>query len=651
MNGRSFLWLQGSAGTGKSMLTSAVINTLKSRTDGLGRIVAFFCCDGRFKCSNIALEILWSMLQELLNIRHADKDSHQFLQNLSAALQSTGENLSMAQMKYFFSAMRHNLKSHETLFLVLDGLDDIETLQGGADDLLPELLSMATSQDPVHRIKCFISSRPDYSQKVHLSGTRVDIDREPSAQGDLAAYVRQEVNRLWLTNDDHDTRALTQKLISKSKGIFLWVSLVVRALSTGTTSTGSAMDLLETSIKPDLCGIFDHMLTCLPRKDRSVLIPLLKLVSQTARPLSLKELNWMSHVTVDIAEHSASGLETDTTDESRSLIDADIKQGSLLHPFTKSEDADISMISGGLLGMGSSQSISLVHLSVRSYLRCVSQRILSWATDSQDLNEVIALGCLKAIPGETLLQSLDLPAQEYMETKPSKSNIPIILPYAIRYWKFHYGLAESQSRSLPGILHAALKAAFQVEQHPSRGRSGDHSIHYRSKNSSISSKSLKLHSLVGNAALIAAARFGFEGLAKLELQMGATSHIIRGPFEYTALHLAARENHLGVAKLLFQYDAVPSVKTKNGQTPLVFATVGSHTEMIELLLQRGVSSPMVRSTSPASSILRDSLQAGFQELELEATVSESCSNCGEMRAYYVVCPLLPTSRYTSHCYD
>jgi hypothetical protein len=633
------------------MLTSAVINTLKSSTDGLGRIVAFFCYDGRFKCSNIALEILWSMLQELLNTRNADHESLDFLQTLSAALQSTGDNLSMSQMKYFFSAMRHNLKSHETLFLVLDGLDDIETFQSGADDLLPELLSMATRQDPGHRIKCFISSRPDYSRRVGLPGSRVDIDREPSAQNDLAAYVRQEVSRLWLPNNHHDIQALTEKLISKSKGIFLWVSLVVRALSTETSSAGSAINLLETSIKPDPCGIYDYLLDCLPPQDRTALIPMLELVSHAARPFSLKELNWICHVIRRIPKQSVCHFESESTDSSVSQVNPDTKNSSSYYMATQLSEKDISRASGGLLTLGSGQTVSLVHLSARAHFRSMPQSILNWAPYTQDSNEVIAQACLKAMPAETLLQSLNLPTPDHMETKASKVHFPIIVPYAIRYWKFHYGLAEPRSRTLPGSLHAAVRAAFQVDHHPRGDLSGHQTILYRNKKSFISSKSLSLHSLVANATLIAAARFGFESLAKLELQMGATSHVIRGPFEYTALHLAARGNHLGIAKLLFQYGAVPTVKTKIGQTPLVFATVGGHSKMVELLLEQGTSTQNVRSTSPASSVLHDSLPAGFQELELEATVSESCSNCGEMQAYYVVRSLLHASQYKSHCYD
>jgi hypothetical protein len=647
LNGRSFLWLQGSAGTGKSMLTSAVINALKSSTDGLGRIVAFFCYDGRFKCSNIALEILWSMLQELLTTRNADQESLDFLQNLSTALEITGDNLSITQMKFFFSAMRHNLKSHETLFLVLDGLDDIENLQSGADDLLPELLTMATLQDPQHRIKCFISSRPDYSQRVGLPGSRVDIDREPSAQNDLATYVRQEVSRLWLPNSHHDIQALIEKLISKSKGIFLWVSLVVRALSTETSAI-SAIHLLETSIKPDLCGIYDYILSCLTFQDRTVLIPMLKLVSHAARPLSQRELNWICHVATDTMTSSVSHFESNLADESVSHTDTNIKTGSSFHLVATTNETDMARVSGGLLTLGSGHSVSLIHLSARGYFRSLPQSFSSWASNTQDFNEVIALACLKAMPAETMLQSLNLPTPEHIETKQSKLNIPIILPYAIRYWKFHYGVAESRSKILPGSLHTAVKAAFQADHHSYREPSGHRTIPYHNNKAFISRKSLFSHSLVANAALIAAARFGFESLAKLELQMGATSHVIRGPFEYTALHLAARENHLGIAKLLFQYDAIPSVKTKNGQTPLVFAAAGGHSEMIELLLEQGANTQAVRSTSPASSLLHDSIQAGFQELELEATVSESCSNCGEMRAYYVVRLLLHSSQYTSH---
>ncbi|KAF8440036.1 hypothetical protein L210DRAFT_808616, partial [Boletus edulis BED1] len=63
--GKSFLWLRGKPGAGKSVLASSVISSLETSLRK-GEILAFFYCDFRSERSTSSAEALRSILSQLL---------------------------------------------------------------------------------------------------------------------------------------------------------------------------------------------------------------------------------------------------------------------------------------------------------------------------------------------------------------------------------------------------------------------------------------------------------------------------------------------------------------------------------------------------------------------------------------------------------
>lgn len=56
---------------------------------------------------------------------------------------------------------------------------------------------------------------------------------------------------------------------------------------------------------------------------------------------------------------------------------------------------------------------------------------------------------------------------------------------------------------------------------------------------------------------------------------------------YTALHYAAKYNHVGEVEFLLRQGANPNVRNRDGQTPLFLARHGPDTRVVSLLLQYG----------------------------------------------------------------
>jgi hypothetical protein len=201
---------------------------------------------------------------------------------------------------------------------------------------------------------------------------------------------------------------------------------------------------------------------------------------------------------------------------------------------------------------------------------------------------------------------------------------------------FHYKRAERRSSYLPGLLHDVLKESLwkdlqnldsteeNVQVLPSMlSFMGDLDV------------TKKLHSLdLINTALRVSARFGFLKLAKLELDMGANPNLSYGPEYQTPLMLAAKYGSLEVVKLLLQRGADPTIASGSGKTPLIYAMINGHFDILDVLMI-STSDKLPRGLPPSQAALGvdgdTNLQSEFQELSLTALISPSCTVCNEMQ--------------------
>ena len=71
----------------------------------------------------------------------------------------------------------------------------------------------------------------------------------------------------------------------------------------------------------------------------------------------------------------------------------------------------------------------------------------------------------------------------------------------------------------------------------------------------------------------------------------------------TPLHYAALEGHLDIVKLLLEHGADPNVKDGFGETPLHFAALEGHLDVAKLLLEHGADPNVqgVEGNAPSAS--------------------------------------------------
>jgi len=597
----SFLWLCGRPGSGKSVLMSTVVRDIE-KTRQAGELVVYYFANGYYHGVSTAKAILCSMLGQLL-VREPIQKSFREILPLLNDLIAIGNPMSPTSMICLFSKIRHTLRAHETLYLLLDGLDE-ETYSSQDRELVLELLNHASRHDPKHQIKCFVSSRSTFfGDRLPKGALRVDLDCTTLTRQDMSLYVQDNLHKsVHIFHENFDSRELEEQLLKCASGSFLILRLILeqRQYCPG-KSKANFEDYLVNLNDFGALGlgtIYGGMLARIEDCNREAVLSMLRWVTFAARPLEAKEL---------LVLHNQRGMEI--------------------------KEEDITNISAGLL-ISSGNQIRFTHLSVREYFE--SQLSDRWEELSDEANEIIAHACLKLLPTDNILQSLQLPTNS--DSSTADSPVSGFVPYAQTHWIFHYKRGERRSIYLAGLLHEILERGLKIskrnghtkEDNPKKNiPRGFQGVDYRQLDMGTTDN---FGSLKPVNILEICAHFGFPKLAKLQLDMGANPNEPSRLQQETPLCMAAKRGHLEVAKLLLQRGADPFLTSATGLTPMAYAMANGHYEIQDLLM-------LFVSTDSRMSNSRGELggaQNATQEYWLTALIISPCTSCTAFRVDYEV---------------
>jgi hypothetical protein len=584
LNEHSFFWLSGSPGSGKSILTSAVIKHLEEGEKRKGEVVTFYCCDGRYESSDTVLHIMGVWLAELQARRTGDAVVARLMGNVTD-LNSAHENLSRVTLRSAFQTIKHNLEEEETLILVLDGLDDVQM----GHDLLQELLTLTSQHDNKHRIKIFISCRTEFATKSGIETPfQIDVDSQTSIEYDMEDYTDTIQSKGPATTCDAEMVIRIQKITEKSKGRFLCMRLLLFILSHESASADINKWILSIAdnegIKSPIT-IYNYMCQSIPDGHHWFAFCMLRWVLHASRPMYSWEL-----------------LDAVNSELGTNYLDTDVKKSTM-----------------GLLIISRTRTVNLVHPSLRDYLTTIE-----WSSFPQDPYEMIARACLGALNPKFILQRFDqaLPDDYALHIKPKPSQTLGI--YAEKYWIHHYLLAEPQSTCISSLLHETLREMIPSRKTKPRD---DSKVDSKAPKTLLEIEIARLEPTsldTINIVLRIGASLGFYKLAKLELDMGATDHIISG-FPENSLHLAAMGGHTRLVKLLIDYGADVNSLCKLGDTPLFHAIASGNYEVVQLLLKAGPSAAAAALAAGA-----------MEELRFDPDISKQCSICGQSKISFIV---------------
>ncbi|KAF9230090.1 hypothetical protein BU15DRAFT_69495, partial [Melanogaster broomeanus] len=351
----AFLRVCGKPGAGKSVLISAVIDSL-SKTEIKGGALAYFYCDFRTDRTTHACEVIRSLVTQLLV--KSNKDWLPLFPDL--VKRKSNREPPPVDLKILYPLLLEALRLHDRPVLVIDALDECNDYVK-----LTELLAHLHNEASC---RVFCTSRPlQDAPKTFNDLPTIDLHHmSDETLCDMKLHIEKEVakyDKLASLRDE-----IVPSLLKKADGMFRWVQCQLDRLS-GCRAKSNIQEVLAT-LPSGLYETYDKILSDINRKefDRQIAKSILLWLVGALMPLSLNLL--VEAVTFDIQRSDTfRGFEflsnDDVLDVCGSLVSYDKKSDrvSLSHFSVKEYLFDEHLRNGALSRYHLSSPIADIHLA------------------------------------------------------------------------------------------------------------------------------------------------------------------------------------------------------------------------------------------------------------------------------------------------
>ncbi|KAH6949166.1 hypothetical protein DER45DRAFT_650056 [Fusarium avenaceum] len=391
------------------MLMITIIRDLENenKNSSSSRTLSYFFCQKKEKgLANgrvMLRSLIWMLLKQqpglMRHLRKKIKESGQDLYNDSNAFTALSD--------VFLDMLKDPILS--PVYFIVDAIDecDMETM---SLKILFELIK--ESLEASVNVNWLVSSRPEDAAKARnwgIPNTLIDLDAQ-TLQAPVAAYIAHKLQTLEGQPGYTELRLkeISDEIHQRASNVFLWVSVVLRALHS--QSGWTAMKTLKT-FPSELSDLFDSMMTRLERGTENLGFcqSVLANVFLAYSPLTLKELTVLT--------------DFESTDMTRYMV---------------------TLCSSFLTIDG--ETVSLLHESVREYLESNYERRLGQGQVVQGhatiyRRSIHAMSQLK----KNMYGTTDLGYNPYSSLPCHANQLPCIT-YACLFWIDH--LCKSQRRDL-----------------------------------------------------------------------------------------------------------------------------------------------------------------------------------------------------------
>ncbi|KAI4264650.1 MAG: hypothetical protein L6R42_000248 [Xanthoria sp. 1 TBL-2021] len=280
---QSFLWIYAIPGAGKTVLASYLVELLKNSDNDHTRsspVFYFFCKDADTDKNN-ALAVTKALAHQLLQSPQAA--SSDILKDLKFQMDRGGRSRAINFRPLFELLCRH-LSNLSKPIIIVDAADECSDI----DRLLPGFIRLTEKGT----VKVILTSRRE-PNLVGILQNKPTLGMGPGdVQKDIKSYLEYQVSQSSKLSDPHVCHRVTRILNIRSKGMFLWVALMIRELNE--MNTIEEIEYTLTHLPDGLNEVYERILTRLRHSfkpsSKTFCCKVLKWITLAKRPLRLTEL-------------------------------------------------------------------------------------------------------------------------------------------------------------------------------------------------------------------------------------------------------------------------------------------------------------------------------------------------------------------------
>ncbi|TGO37662.1 hypothetical protein BHYA_0092g00450 [Botrytis hyacinthi] len=624
----SFLWLNGGAGAGKSILCSTVIDNIQQLCEQeINVVVTYWYIKFDNSTTQSVSNIIRSWTRDVCSNR---RDTPQTLKDAYAHCNHGQQQPTIKQMMEILKSVVAGLQD---VYLVVDALDEYPKTE--RDLLLGALKDI--HQWKIDSIHIFVTSRAEDDIRFHLDEMRErDVSdscqnirvQDPNITEDIKKFLNENISSFRQTMWSSDFKdEVVESIARQADGMFRLAALQLDSLKRHRTVSAIRKGLNQ--LPSSLDKFYERALKDIPEEDQCYVKIALQWIIYTARPLTVSELS--EAVIVQIESPPYLNEDERLSCEGKNSVLLDIIPSTFVTVYKMDWDNDSSICNEKFY-------IRFAHYSVQEFLQ--SSRTSKGPVKEYYIQELDGLGSIAARSIAYLLHTGSILKYPYPEVVDMHRRFPLIYHVAL-CWTYYIQRLEIQSNESHSVMDYVPTELAQVD-YPPKLDLDSHSLlpcpfswfcfhglislipYLLSKarresgtfnESRVSALGTPLHAAALGShhpermiilllaaemdpntpggewryPLLAAARANRLGICKLLYKAGAELKAERGMWDGTALHIACEHGHVEVCKFFLDegFDIEHRGSSDDLGTPLLVAARHGKLEVVKMLLALG----------------------------------------------------------------
>ena len=286
---KALLWVTGAPGSGKTVLSSFVVDQIESTKSP--RNVGFFFADDGSNSQRFAVMLLRGLLCQILS-RNPSLFKHAQV-HWKRTAEGAFEDLSLL---WRICTACFDDPLLENAVFVLDALD--ECAKPDCEYLLKWVIQYFTSRPAGStQVKFFLTSRPEIwiADILDTSAIRIKLEIHNDTDWlskDIEVFIAVAVNTLPAMREWSSERKehIRHRLVQNADRTFLWVSLVLQKLPTEAMLSENAFTTMLSAVPDGLEDIYHSILMSIPSYHREAAKRMLSIITMSTNPLSEEQL-------------------------------------------------------------------------------------------------------------------------------------------------------------------------------------------------------------------------------------------------------------------------------------------------------------------------------------------------------------------------